>query len=175
MNTRILSSMALAAAVVVPAFAQQVELEEIVVTAQRREQSLQEVPISVTTFSGEDLERSNIKEATQYLSVTPNVSYTEDGQVGSRGLGIAIRGVNNLVTGENAFINSVGVYLNEFSVASVPNQVMNPQLPDMERIEVLRGPQGTYFGRNSVGGALNITTRKPTDKLEGELTVGGES
>lgn len=107
--------------------------------------------------------------------MTPNVSYTEDGQVGSRGLGISIRGVNNLVTGENAFINSVGVYLNEFSLASVPNQVINLQFPDIERIEVLRGPQGTYFGRNSVGGALNITTRKPTDKFEGNPTLGAES
>ena len=174
MNTRILTGLALAFAAILPAHGQSA-LEEIVVTAQRREQSLQEVPVSVTAFSGEDLERSNIKEATEYLSFTPNVSFTEDGQVGARGLGISIRGVNNLVTGENAFINSVGVYLNEFSVASVPNQVINPQLADMERIEVLRGPQGTYFGRNSVGGALNITTRKPTDKFEGSITFGGES
>lgn len=150
-------------------------LEEVVVTAQRREQSLQEVSISVTAFTGEALAKSNIRDATQYLSLTPNVSFTEDGQVGSRGLGISLRGVNNLVTGENAFINSVGVYINEFSVASVPNQVMNPQLPDMQRIEVLRGPQGTYFGRNSVGGALNITTNKPTEELGGKIIVGGES
>ena len=81
-------------------------------------------------------------------------------------LGISIRGVNNLVTDENAFVNSVGIYLDEFSVASVPNGVANPMLPDMERIEVLRGPQGTFFGRNSLGGALNITTKKPTDQLE---------
>ncbi len=155
-------------------FAQQGLLEEVVVTAQRREQSLQDVPVSVTAFTGALLEKANIKTATEYLARTPNVSFTEDGQTGSRGLGISIRGVNNLVTGENAFINSVGVYLNEFSVASVPNQVINPQLPDMERIEVLRGPQGTYFGRNSVGGALNITTRKPTDQFEGEVSFGGE-
>lgn len=149
-------------------------LEEIVVTAQRREQNLQDVPISVTAFSGAALQKSNIKSATDYLSLTPNVSFTEDGQTGSRGLGIAIRGVNNLVSGENAFINSVGIYLDEFSVASVPNQVANPQIPDMERIEILRGPQGTYFGRNSLGGALNLTTKSPTDELEGSVSVGFE-
>nr|XP_061803725.1 iron and copper transporter IacT-like [Nerophis lumbriciformis] len=155
--------------------AQEGTLEEIIVTSQRREQSLQEVPIAVTAFSGEELAKQNIKSATEYLQLTPNVSFTEDGQSGSRGLGIAIRGINNLVSGENAFINSIGLYIDEFSVTSVPNQVANPFLPDMERVEVLRGPQGTYFGRNSVGGAMNLTTRAPTDEFEGSLQIGGES
>jgi len=150
-------------------------LEEIVVTAQRREQNLQEVPISVSAFTGATLEQKNIKSAIDYLALTPNVSFTEDGQTGSRGLGISIRGINNLVSGENAFVNSVGIYLDEFSVASVPNQVANPMLPDMARVEVLRGPQGTFFGRNSLGGALNLTTNKPTDQLEGQVAVGAES
>ena len=151
------------------------ELDEIVVTAQRREQNLQEVPVSVTAFGGAELERSNIKSATEYLALTPNVSFTEDGQAGSRGLGIAVRGVNNLISGENAAVNSVGIYLDEFSVASIPSQVANPFLPDMERLEVLRGPQGTYFGRNAVGGALNLTTKKPTDENGGKIIIGGET
>ncbi len=155
-----------------PVFAQQsAVLEEVVITAQRREQSLQDVPISVSAYTGDFLQKANIRSATEYLALTPNVSFTEDGQTGSRGLGIAIRGVNNLVSGENAFINSIGIYLDDFSIASVPNQVANPQLPDMERVEVLRGPQGTYFGRNAVGGALNLTTKKPTDEFEGEIGV----
>ncbi|MEZ5498740.1 MAG: TonB-dependent receptor [Steroidobacteraceae bacterium] len=150
-------------------------LQEVVVTAQRREQRLQDVPISVTAISGGDIDKLSIKSATDYLATTPNVSYTEDGQSGARGIGIAIRGINNLVSGENAFVNSVGIYLDEFSVASVPNQVANPLLPDMERIEVLRGPQGTYFGRNSLGGALNLTTRDPTDVFEGSIGAGAET
>jgi iron complex outermembrane recepter protein len=150
-------------------------LSEVVVTAQRREQNLQDVPISLTAFSGEQLEKGNIHGATDYLVQTPNVSFTEDAQSGSRGLGISVRGVNNLVSGENAFVNSVGIYLDEFSIASVPNGVANPFLPDMQRVEVLRGPQGTYFGRNSLGGALNIVTHAPTDKYEGQVTAGGES
>lgn len=149
-------------------------LEQITVTAQRREQNIQEVPISITAFSGEKIARYNIRSATDYLGLTPNVSFTEDGQTGSRGMGISIRGINNLVTGETAFINSIGVYLDGFSVASVPNQVPNPQLPDMDQVEILRGPQGTYFGRNSLGGVLNLTSRKPIDEFEGQFTIGAE-
>ena len=156
MGKRTLSCIILAIVTTTSAFARSV-LEEVVVTAQRREQNLQDVPVSVTVFTGPFIDQANIRSPTDYLNLTPNVSFTEDGQSGARGLGIGIRGVNNLVTGENAVINSIGIYLDEFSVASVPNGVANPFLPDMERIEVLRGPQGTFFGRNAVGGALNLT------------------
>ena len=161
---------------VAPAVAQEnIGLEEVVVTAQRREQNLQDVPVSVTAFTGATLEQRNIKNAVEYLTITPGVSFTEDGQTGSRGMGISIRGVTSLVTGENAFVNSIGIYLDEFSVASVPNNVANPNLSDMQSVEVLRGPQGTFFGRNAVGGALNLTTKKPTDEFEGEVIVGAET
>lgn len=171
---RNLSLAFVAAVVAVPAFAQRgAELEEVVVTAQRREQSLQEVPVSVTAFTGDTLSNLKITEAAQYLQLTPNVSYTEDGQVGSRGLSISMRGVSNINTDESSFIQSIGIYLDEFSVASTANSTINPQLVDLERVEVLRGPQGTYFGRNSVGGALNLATKKPTDQLGGSISVGG--
>ena len=150
-------------------------IEEVVVTAQRREQKLLEVPVSLTVFTADTLAKNNIETAADYLALTPNVSFTEDGQSGSRGLGLSIRGVNNLVSGENAFVNSVGVYLDGFSVASVPNQIANPFLADMERVEVLRGPQGTYFGRNSLGGALNLTTRGPEAGFAGGLKLGAEN
>ncbi|MFO1466192.1 MAG: TonB-dependent receptor [Steroidobacteraceae bacterium] len=150
-------------------------LAEIVVTAQRRAENLQNVPVSVTAFSGEALDKANVRGAMDYLMETPNVSFTNDKQSGSRGLALAIRGVNNLVTGENAFVNSSGIYLDEFSIASVPNGVANPFLPDMERVEVLRGPQGTTFGRNALGGALNLTSKAPTDKYEGWVKVGAET
>ena len=150
-------------------------LEEIIVTAQRREQNIQEVPVAVTAFTGDTLEASNITEAAHYLNLTPNVSYTEDGQVGSRGISIAMRGVSNINTDETSFIQSIGVYLDEFSVASVGQGTINPQLQDLERIEVLRGPQGTYFGRNAVGGALNLTTRKPAEDFDASISVGARS
>jgi iron complex outermembrane recepter protein len=154
---------------------QSAQLEEVIVTAQRREQNLQEVPVSATVFSGIEIDRANIRSAAEYLALTPNVSFTEDGQAGARGLGIAIRGVNNLVSGENAVINSVGIYFDDFSVASTPAQVANPFLLDMERIEILRGPQGTYFGRNSLGGVISVTSRTPDDQLGGRIILGGEN
>ena len=150
-------------------------LDEMTVTSQRREQNVQEIPVSVTAFNGEALALQNINDAAGYLALVPNVSFDDANQQGgARGINIAIRGIGNNNTDESAFIQSIGVYLDEFSVASVANATINPQLYDVERIEVLRGPQGTFFGRNSVGGALNITTKKPTDQLEGEVTVGAQ-
>ena len=171
--TLILSYLILSAVTSAPLLAQ--ALEEIVVTAQRREQSLQDVPVSVTAFTGAQLNSGNITAARDYLALTPNVAFTDDGQTGSKGLGIAVRGIGNQVTGENAAINSIGIYLDGFSIASVPNQVANPTLPDMQAVEVLRGPQGTYFGRNSVGGALNLRSNDPNlERFGGALSVGGE-
>jgi len=177
MKKPIIAMTFLAALLAAPAASAQdeVALEEIIVTAQRREQSLQEVPVAVTAFTGEALEVANITEAAQYLNLTPNVSYTEDGQVGARGISIAMRGVSNINTDESSFIQSIGVYLDEFSVASVGQGTVNPQLQDLERIEVLRGPQGTYFGRNAVGGALNLTTRKPQPEFDAALSLGARS
>ena len=166
----------LAASIAVPVYSQSA-LEEIVVTAQRREQNLQDVPVSVTAFTGAIIGQSNIRAARDYLALTPNVAFTDDGQVGSKGIGIAVRGVSNMISGaaENTGINSIGIYMDGFSIASVPSGVSNPALPDMQSIEVLRGPQGTFFGRNSVGGALNLRTADPTDEFGFKLTVGGES
>ena len=166
----------LAASIAVPVYSQSA-LEEIVVTAQRREQNLQDVPVSVTAFTGAIIEQGNIRAARDYLALTPNVAFTDDGQVGSKGIGIAVRGVSNMISGaaENTGINSIGIYMDGFSIASVPSGVSNPALPDMQSIEVLRGPQGTFFGRNSVGGALNLRTTDPTDEFGFKLTVGGES
>jgi len=167
----------LAVAVAVPVSAQEgTLLEEVVVTAQRREQSLQDVPVSITAFTGAMIEQANVTDAADYLKMTPNVAFTEGFSVGKRGIGIAIRGVGNNVTDENTFINSVGVYLDGFSVAAVPTGIVNPQLQDVARIEVLRGPQGTYFGRNSVGGALNLTTEKPKlGEFGWDVNIGGET
>ena len=174
MKSKLFASLVFAGITAVPVYAQNT-LEEVVVTAQRREQNLQEVPVSVTAFTGATIEQANIRGMADYLAFTPNVAFTEGTSVGARGVGVGIRGVSNTVTDESTFVNSVGVYLNGFSVSSSPTGIINPQLQDMERLEVLRGPQGTYFGRNSVGGALNLQTARPTDELGGKVIIGGES
>ncbi|MHA3794320.1 TonB-dependent receptor [Sphingomonas sp. YL-JM2C] len=147
---------------------------EIVVTAQRRQQRLLDVPISVSAFSASMIEKAHITEAKDYLALAPNISFTEDGEKGNRSINIAIRGVSNVDLGEQSTQQSIGYYIDELSTGSSANGTLNPQLLDIERIEVLRGPQGTYFGRNASGGAINITTKKPTDSLyaEGGLEYG---
>ena len=149
--------------------------DEIVVTAQRRAQNIIDVPFGVTAFNAEALEQASITEAKEYLAMSPNVSFQEDGESGNRGVSISIRGVSDVDLGEVSVANSVGYYIDELSVASVANGVINPQLLDIERIEVLRGPQGTYFGRNSSAGALNITSVLPHDQLSMALEASGGS
>ena len=86
------------------------ELEEIVVSAQRREESLQEVPVSITAFSGETLEQQHLKEAKDYFKITPNVNFTEDGETGHRSVGISMRGVSdfaNSFTGVGGLSNKL--------------------------------------------------------------------
>ena len=147
-------------------------LEEVVVTAQRRQQSLDDVPISVSVTKGIEIDTQNIKEAQDYLSITPNVTFSEEGQRGERSIAIAIRGVNNISVLENRGGGSaIGYYYDEVSLGAVSQGTANPQLIDVERIEVLRGPQGTFFGLSATGGALNILTRSPNEKQHGELNA----
>jgi len=144
-------------------------LEEVIVTAQKREQSLVDVPISITVFSDQKLEMIRATELRDYLDLTPNVAVQARGDRFSQFF--TIRGTQNF--GGRA--NALGVYVDEFNVApSSTIRGYNQNLVDVERIEVLRGPQGTTFGRNVLGGALNIVTKKPTtDSVYGSLTADG--
>ena len=104
-----------------PSISAQSALEEVVVTAQRREESLQEVPVSITAFSGEAMQEQNLNEAKDYFKMTPNVNFTEDGETGARSVGISMRGVSdfaNSFTGVGGLSNSFGIYLDEFNIAN---------------------------------------------------------
>jgi iron complex outermembrane receptor protein len=135
-------------------------LEEIIVTAQKRSQSLQDVSMSISAFSGDALETRNIEDFADLQFSVPNVI--------SDGNRIAIRGVGNnaaSTTAEGGLGYHVnGVYLNRPQAGS--NEYF-----DVERLEVLRGPQGTLYGRNTTAGVINIITNKPTDELGGDLSV----
>ncbi len=174
MRSKLLISLILAAITAIPAYAE-FELEEVIVTAQRREENLQNVPVSITAFSAAVIENLNITEAKNYLQMTPNVNFTEDGETGQRAVGISIRGVSDLgntFTGVGGLSNSFGIYLDEFNIANNATKTANPQMQDLQGLEVLRGPQGTYFGRNATGGALNLTTKKPNENFEYEFGAG---
>jgi iron complex outermembrane receptor protein len=148
-----------------PAFA---ELEEIVVTAQKREQSLRDVPISVSVFSGEFITDSRIESLTDLKLYAPGLSGEDLGSVTGT---YAIRGIssNTFNVGSEP---SVGVFIDD--IYSGQNTSASAGIFDVERIEVVKGPQGTLFGRNTSAGAVSIISRKPGDTMGGEaqLSVG---
>ena len=142
-------------------------LDEVVVTAQRREQRLQEVPIAITAFSGEGLREAGIQNTDQLASFTPNLTWNQSGSVGSN---VGLRGIvdSNITTNQVA---SVGIVADEVSLNS---PVLNTiPLFDIERVEVLRGPQVTLYGRSTTAGAVNLSSRKPKigDGLIGYVDV----
>ena len=153
---------ALAPGVVAAQEAESFKLEQIVVTAQRREESLQDVPIAITAFTSEVIEKAMFSDVGEYLSQTPNASFINNGIRSARQ--ISIRGITNFL----GFVgtSTTGFYVDDFSVAG---STINPPIMDIERIEVLRGPQATYFGRNALGGGISITSKKPTDDFHGSV------
>ena len=137
------------------------ELEVIVVTAQRRSESLQSVPIQVAAFSAADIEDAGIKSTGDFVALVPNVSFDESSTYLSSA--IAVRGVSQIFGGDSPVA---------FVIDGVPQNSHLQQkmkLFDVERIEVLKGPQGGIYGRNAIGGAINIITKAPSDHLEGFL------
>ena len=141
-------------------------LEEVLVTAQRREQSQKDVPVSITAFSAENIEKLRLESLQDYAKLTPNLGYFTGGSTLSQV--IAIRGVTNL----GGYVNSLAVYVDEFNVTPGRAAASYEQsLFDLERIEVLRGPQGVFFGRNVIGGAIIQTTAKPSSRTEASVTA----
>jgi iron complex outermembrane recepter protein len=145
------------------------ELEEILVTAERRELSLQQTPISVMAFTGESLDLRGVRDMFDIATITPNLEIK-----GSRGTGntsptFEIRGISGGggATGER----SVGFYVDNVFMPRTTGPVM--RVLDVERVEVLRGPQGTLFGRNSTGGAIRVFSKQPGPERDGYVRVTG--
>ena len=146
-------------------------LEEVVVTAQKRAESVQDVPIAINAIVGDQLDALGVQGVDDLVTLFPNLSLQNNSSINS---GVTIRGVgtNNWhITG----LQAVGQYQDEVSLFSQYTSQLG--LFDMERVEVLRGPQNTLFGRNTTGGAVNYISRKPsTDGIEGYglTNVGNE-
>ena len=138
-------------------------IEEIIVTAQKREENLQETPISVTAFSGEAIEALGFRQSVDITAQTPNFSVGyPNGDTGVpapfiRGVGLNDFGVLNQ--------GPIAAYVDQTYISSNAAQIF--QLLDVERVEVLRGPQGTLYGRNATGGAVNFVSRKPALEWDG--------
>src|SRR5580698_7767830 len=152
---------------VAPAFAQTVndqgaaELTEIVVTAQRRAEDLQKTPLAITAVSAASLDAQGIVNPVGLQDLVPSLNIVDRGGTGTN---IAIRG---LVTDTTAPQGGPSVSVNVDDIFVSRTQATNANFFDVSRIEVLRGPQGTLYGKNSTAGAVNIVTNDPTQALEG--------
>ncbi len=145
-------------------------LEEVVVTAQRREERLQAVPISASALTTEQLERAQISSLDALQFATPNLTNAPN-QTSRTSTSLAMRGLfERDVT--PTIDPTVGLYLDGVYIARMTGANLN--LMDMQRVEVLRGPQGTLFGRNTIGGAISLIPNRPKMRFEGQLkgTVG---
>ncbi len=147
-------------------------LEEVLVTAQKREQSLQDTPIAITAFDKAAIDARGISDIQDLARFAPNVQIVES-PAGSSGVTIAIRGastINPAVTWEPV----VGLYLDGVFLGKNLGGIFD--IAELERVEVLRGPQGTLYGKNTVGGAINMITRLPSEEFGGQLdlSVGNE-
>ena len=136
---------------------------EITVTARRREESLQDVPIAVTALSGDALEQRQIYSVKDIAAYSPGLNINSDSAgrsfVSIRGIGTTL--INTVQPGVGIFLD--GIYQPDTSY-------LNSPIVDVQRIEVLRGPQGTLFGNNTLGGAINVITKQPTDEFEGKAS-----
>ena len=143
------------------------EIDEIVVTAQKRTESVQDVPISITAFSGDELDVRGLNDMQDVARYVPNFQMPT-GNI-SRNTSLRIRGIGS--AGSNAGIEaSVGSFVDGLYM---PTNAMNfGELIDIQSVEILRGPQGTLYGRNTPVGALNITTRNPSDEFESMIKLG---
>lgn len=143
----------------------QLTIEEVVVTAERREANLQDVPISITAFSATDLEDHQVWNLGDLQSLVPNLSV----HVGDANNAVVyIRGVGQ-IDSVAFFEPGVGIYLDDVYLGRAQGAFLN--VLDVERIEVLRGPQGTLYGRNTVGGAVKYISTAPTDEFSAEVTT----
>lgn len=148
-------------AVPVPVAAQEASLlEEIVVTARRREESLQDIPMSIVAFQDEEIALTGLREFEDLNVIVPNLSINAASITGETGTVTVMRGIPGVVT-----------YVD--GIETTGSSLLTREFRDLERIEVLRGPQGTLFGRGTMGGAVQLITTRPGDDFGGRIQATG--
>ena len=148
---------------------ERISLEEVIVTARKRQESMQDIPVSVTALD-EQLQRSTLQTLADVQGYVPNVNINKGGQ--SNTAIISIRGIS-FQDPDKSMESPVGVILDGVYMGTIAGGLLNNF--DMERIEVLRGPQGTLFGKNTTAGALNIVRSGPTKEWGAKVRIGGGS
>ena len=156
-----------ALAVATPVMAQRAEMEEVVVTARKRNEALLEVPVTVSAFSSEEVASAGILRPQDFIALTPNMTMVQTQNQGTSF--IVVRGISQARNSEP----SVAVLIDGVLMAN-PSQ-FNQELFDIASIEVLKGPQGALYGRNAIGGAVIIRTKEPGDHIETSLMAGYDS
>jgi len=142
------------------------QFEEVIVTAQRREESLIDVPTSLTSLSMADLEASGVNRLRDIGHIVPNLIATGPNTNGRPDY--VIRGIAS-GGGQPGFESALGIYID--GVYMGRETAANPDIVDIQRVEILRGPQGTLYGKNSISGAINITTVKPDNELTAKVDL----
>ncbi|CAM0998903.1 TonB-dependent receptor [Rhodanobacter sp. Root179] len=144
------------------------QLQEVTVSARRRDESLEKVPVAITAFSGEDMKDLQANSIDGLQGAVPNMNIVQ-GRGSSSAVNIFIRGIGQ-PDALQTFDPGVGMYVDDVYYSRIQGGLIN--LFDVERVEVLRGPQGTLYGKNSTGGAVKVVTKNPGDSTEGSVEAG---
>ena len=163
---------ATANAQVIPTPTSSSQLEEVTVTAQRRSQNLQNTPVAVTALNATDLRNRGVYTTKDLQGSIPNLQLA-DATASPSSVNISLRGAYDVTPALETDEPPVGLYIDDVYHPRLSGS--NFEFPDIERIEVLRGPQGTLYGRNTLAGAVKIYTKRPTDDIYGSIDVGGGS
>ncbi len=147
-----------------PAPAQSTDLEEIVVTARKRDESFRDVPITVSVFTEQAIQAAGIQKPADFIAMVPNMTLVETQNAGNAF--VVVRGISQARNSEP----SVAVLVD--GVLETNPAEFNQELFDISQIEVLKGPQGALYGRNAIGGAIIITTKPPSDEFSGSARIG---
>jgi iron complex outermembrane recepter protein len=142
-------------------------LEEVIVTARKRDETSLNVPVAVNVFTAADIQAAGIERPQDFIDLTPNMTLVQTQNQGTSF--VTVRGISQARNSEP----SVAVVIDGVAMAN-PSQ-FNQELIDIESIQVLKGPQGALYGRNAIGGAIIITSKQPTDEFEGRISAGYDS
>lgn len=138
-------------------------IEEITVTARKRAENLQQVPMAISAFSADQLEAAQVTNITDLERMTPNVTVSDTGGLTAGAVSVFMRGIGN----DPGFDQGVGIYIDDIYLNRTTGALLETY--DIERIEVLKGPQGHLYGRNTIGGAIKYVTRRPSEEVHVDI------